>query len=421
MANILLDYFFKITAINPTPAASTAFLRQVCVVASPVGGYGGVIGVPVLCTTNAQIALVTANTEAQQLLAGGLSRVYIMPVNDLDLADFLESAANQFFTLLISSDFDKDDINDTQATLTLNGDLTFTAVNSGSSGNDITITLANTATAGAETCVVTGTDIVVGIQTATSTATQIKAKFDATPAAVALATCTIVDGQGAEAQASATETPLADGDGLFLGTFDGVTGVVSNDTDFLADQAAIENRCAFYESGSTNGKNMMYAFGKLLANTLDWKNQQYITMPFSDDVSLIGTSETLFDDKISFVINDDEFNNRLALMCAGGKAITAPYILRNLEIDMQSKALQYVTANQPAYTRTQASLIENELQKVIDGDGQENGNPGYVGKGWITSGSVDIRLEQDNFVASGYIDVPTPKALWRIAGQLTQS
>ena len=166
---------------------------------------------------------------------------------------------------------------------------------------------------------------------------------------------------------------------------------------------------------------MCFAFGKLLSNPTDWKNQQYIAMPYDDAVATLGAAETLFDDKISFVISDDEFSTRLALLACGGKAIVAPYILRNLEIDLQSKGLQYVSANQPAYTLTQASLLEDELQKVIDGDGLENGNPGYVGKGWITEGTVRITLEQDNFVASGRINVPTPRALWRINGTITQS
>lgn len=440
MAKILLDYFFKITAINPTPAASTAFLRQVCVVVSPKGGYLGDDGVPVLCTTNAQIAAITDNTEAQQLLAAGMSRVYIMPVEDLYLADFLEESGQDFFTLLISSDFDKDDINDTAAA----GTITISSYANLLTTTPDTITVNGvvfTAQSGAAT-LGTGTfrAATSNDATAASLAAQINAHADLEDVVLAtvvnaIVTVTALDsGSGGNAitlayadlgggniGASVSGATLTGGDGLFLGTFNGVTGVVSSDTSFLATQAAIANRCAFYEAGTTNGKNMMYAFGALLSNTLDWKNQQFITMPYADDADVLGDAEALFDDKISFVISDDEFGNRLALFCAGGKAITAPYIIRNLEIDLQSKGLQYVSANQPAYTLTQAALLEDELQKVIDGDGLENGNPGYVGKGWITEGTVRVTLEEDNFVAAGRIAVPTPRALWRIAGQLTQS
>jgi len=443
----LLDYFFKITALNPTPAASTAYLKQACVVVSPKGGYMGAMGTPVLCTTNAQIAAVTDNVEAQQLLSAGLSRVYIMPVDDLYLADFLaaEPALNKFFTLLISSDFDAADVAPTAAT----GTVTISSYANLIEGSDFDtikvggvtfVAQAGAATLGTATFrAATDNDT-----TAESLKTQINAHEDLEDLVIATRSGAVVtitaldtgsggneialeysdeDGGSPTVGASVSGANLTGGDGLFLGDFDGVVGVTEDETqlEFLAAQAAIENRCAFFGSSTNKGKNMMYAFGKLLSNPSDWLNQQFVTMPFDDAVDVLGDAEGFFDDKISFSISDEEFGNKLSLFCCGGKAIVAPYILRNLEIDLQSKGLQYVSANQPGYTRTQAALLEDELQKVIDGDGLENGNPGYVGRGWITEGSVAISLTEDNFVASGSIDVPTPRALWRVNGTLTQS
>lgn len=444
MAKILLDYFFKILTINPTPAASTAYLKNACVVVSPKGGYSGDLGTPVLCTTYAQIAAITDNIEARELLDAGLSRVYIMPVSNLDLADFLaaEPALNKFFTLLISSDFDDSDISVTQA----DGTITVTSYANLVSDTDDSVTIEGvtlTAQAGAVTPggntfqAATSNDA-----TAASLAAQINAHADLEDLVIAtvvgaVVTVTAIDSgwSGNDIDVSYTDNDtnvgitlaglsggkLSGGAGLFAGSFDGVIGLSSINTSFLSDQAAIENRAAFFTSVSNGAKNLCFAFGKLLSNPTDWKNQQYVAMPYDDGVALLGSAETLFDEKISFVISDDEFSTRLALLACGGKAIVAPYILRNLEIDLQSKGLQYVSANQPAYTLTQASLLEDELQKVIDGDGLENGNPGYVGKGWITEGTVRITLEQDNFVASGRINVPTPRALWRINGTITQS
>ncbi len=445
MAKILLDYFFKITTINPTPAASTAFLKQACVVVSPKGGYAGEDGVPVLCTTNAEIAAVTDNTEAQQLLNAGLSRVYVMPVSDLYLAEFLaaEEAINKFFTLLISSDFSDAEVTQTAAT----GVITISSYANLVSGTDDVITIegvAFTAQAGAATPGdATFQAATSNEATAASLATQINAhavigdlvSATAEGAVVTLTATVDQNWLGNDIDLSYTDNDtnvgavlsglsggkLSGGTGLYVGVFEGVVGLSSADTAFCATQAAIENRACFFTNVTNKAKNCFYAFGKLLSNPSDWKNQQYITVPFDDGVAVLGNSEALFDDKVSFVISDDEFSTRLALFAAGGKAIVAPYILRNLEIDLQSKGLQYVSANQPAYTLTQAALIEDELQKVIDGDGLENGNPGYVGKGWITSGTVRITLAQDNFVASGAINIPTPRALWRINGTITQS
>lgn len=443
MAKILLDYFFKIITINPTPAASTAFLKQACVVVSPKGGYGGALGVPVMCTTNAQIAAVTDNLEAQQLLNAGLSRVYIMPVDDLYLADFLEAAANQFFTLLISSDFPDADVEVTAAT----GIITVSDYADLISGTDDGLTVGGVLFTAQTGAAVLGEATFQATTSNAITATSIAAQINAHPtakllvhavavgAAVTLTSLKDNPWEGNDTTLTYTDNDtnvgiilsglsggkLMGGSGLFVGVFKGVIGVSSTDTDFAAAQAAMANRSAFFTNVTNKAKNMMFAFGKLLSNPTDWKNQQYVDMPFDDGVNILGNAEALFDEKISFVIMDEEFSTKLSLFAAGGKAIVAPYILRNLEIDLQSKGLQYVSTNQPAYSLTQAALLEDELQKVIDGDGLENGNPGYVGRGWLTSGTVSITLEQDNFVASGRISVPTPRSLWRINGVITQS
>jgi len=157
---------------------------------------------------------------------------------------------------------------------------------------------------------------------------------------------------------------------------------------------------------------MYYGFGKLLSNQLNWRNQQYITMPYGDNVDTLGEANNLFDDKISFVMKDDQYGFRLGLFAAGGKAITAPYIIKNLQIDMQSAALTYISGNQPAYSVKEAALLESYLSKVIDS---------YIERKWITAGQIEIKLEQDNFVASGYINVSEPNALWRVFAEMQQT
>lgn len=310
--NILLDYFFPITAITPTPAASTAFLKQACIVVLPrASGGSPVEDIPQLCTSSAAIALQTDNADAPQLLAGGLARVFTLAVDDLsELDTILESYGDQFFTLIISSDF-----------------------------NDAAVTAMD------------------------------------------------------------------------LGAWEGVVGRASTDDAFLATQAAITNRAAFHTTTGNKGKNMCFAFGKLLSAAA-WRNQQYITMPFVDDVDTLGEAVSLFDDKISFVIDDSEFGTRLGLFAAGGKAIVEPYIKKNLMIDLQSEGLSYVSGNQPPYTKTYGALLEDELQKVIDG---------YIERAEIEAGTVEIKLEDDNFVANSYINIAEPKAMWRVEGEIRQT
>jgi hypothetical protein len=202
------------------------------------------------------------------------------------------------------------------------------------------------------------------------------------------------------------------GDGLDVGQFKGVVGMSSTDDDFLADQAAVANHAAFHTTSGNKAKNMAFAFGKLLSNRLDWLNQQYITMPYADDVDTLGEALSLFDDKINFVITDDEEGKRLGLFAVGGKAIVAPYIKRNLEIDFQSRALSYISGNQPAYSKKQAALLEDELTKVIQL---------YIDRGWLEAGTIEIKLENDNFVASGFINIAEPNAMWRVEAEMRQT
>jgi septum formation topological specificity factor MinE len=79
---------------------------------------------------------------------------------------------------------------------------------------------------------------------------------------------------------------------------------------------------------------------------------------------------------------------------------------------MQSAALSYISGNQPAYTKKEAALLEDELQKVIQS---------YIDRDLIEAGVVEVELLQDNFVASAEINVSEPKALWRIFGEMRQT
>lgn len=307
---ILLDYFFPITAIEPTPAASTGFLKQVAAVVKKKSG--GTAPAYHAITSSSQIATYTDNVDVAQLFAAGMNKVHLFVMDDLDLADMMETYKGEFYTLLISSDFNK-----------------------------------------------------------------------------------------------------AEKDAADYGEFDGVVGWASATEADAAEFAAEANHVGFLGHATNKSKSMFYAFGKLLSNALGWKNQQYITMPFDDGVDNLGDAETMFDDKVSFVMSDDEFGKRLALFAVGGKAIVAPYIKKNLMIDLQSTALTYVSGNQPAYTKVQAALLEDELMKKIQ--------TAYIDTKLIESATVEVTLVQDNFVANGNINIAEPKALWRIFGEMQQT
>ncbi len=413
---ILLDYVFPITVITPTAAASTGFLKRVCLVCNPKSGQEGNVGTMFTCNSMTEVAARTDNTNAQQLFNAGLTQVFILLATDLNLAAAMETYKGEFFTLLISDDFEDADVTPAAASL-VKGDLTFTAISESSDGNDISIEFLDTGSAGAEVVTVTGTGtdkkISVSMEAGVSTATQLKAALDASEDAADLITTTIASGQGAVGQAAFVEDNLEAGAALETGTFDGVIGVSSDDADFCADQVALTNRCAFFTKSANGAKNMCFAFGSLLANPSNWLNQQFISMPVNDDVDTLGEANALFDDKVSFVINDDEFGNRLTLFSVQGKAIVAPYILKNLRIDLQSRALQWMSANMPQFTLKEASLLETRLQEDVVNS--------YIDQKWIESGTVTITLVQQNFVANGDIEVPQPKAMWRVFSEMRET
>ncbi len=420
--NILLDYMFPITSIEPTPAASTAFLKQACVVAKPKDG-GVTTGVITVCTTQAEVddlVGAVASAEVAKLFSGGMSKVSILPMDDLNLADALEGHESDFFTILVSSDFSDEEIGSSEGETVAEvksflkiQDILYTSKLVGVAGNDITINYNSGGTAGSEGVSVATHAITVTMEDGVSTAAQIATAIGNYAPANALVGTAVDSGDESDKQAvfgSAVTLgggvdPVS-GYGLDVGAFNGVVGVSSTDDDFLADQAGVANRSAWHTTSSNKAKNMFYAFGKMLSNALAWRNQQYISMPLADDV---GEADGYFDDKINFVISDDQYANRLGLFVAGGKAIVSPYIKRNLQIDLQSAALQYISGNQPGYTKTQAALLEDELQKVM----QE-----YIDDQSIEDGTVEVSLVEDNFVANGEINIAEPGALWRIQAEM---
>lgn len=307
MRDVLLEYVMRIDALTPLPAASTAYLRKVLCVVKPSSGVE--TGTITECLTKESVQALT-QSNCWKLLDAGMNSIYVLPADDLNLADILHETKFKFFTVLIDGAFDAEALDD-----------------------------------------------------------------------------------------------------LDQGTFEGVIGWTNNDRDECKAFAQAKNNVAIYDTPENGSQNMYWAFGKLLGS-VNWKNQQYIEMPLSSGIDTINEANLLFEDKISFVLTSEEYGNRLALFASNRKAIVAPYIFEEIQINLQSKALQYINLNQPAYTEKQASLLEDTLQGMLDEK--------YVNREIIESASVKVTLENENFVATSQIKVAEPKALWRINATLQQ-
>lgn len=195
--------------------------------------------------------------------------------------------------------------------------------------------------------------------------------------------------------------------------FEGVVGWAT--TNAVLGQefqtVATANNTAFIEPAGTTGANMYYAFGMLLSG-LTWRNQQYIGMPAQGATDNLGTAESYFEQRLSFVLNSPEFGNRLAFFVNRGRAIVAPYIYEEFTLDLQSWALTYINANMPDYTDVEAAKLQSHLIKKA--------NTKYVDSGMVQSVEISIAADQNNFVMSGNIGIAEPKATWRIKAQIQQ-
>lgn len=430
--DLLLDYAFPIQAIEALAEPSTAYLNRVCVVAKPKSGQEANVGTIYQCLSMIDVAVRTNNTNAQQLFNAGLTQVYILLANDLDLATFL-ATENRFFTLLPSDDFNKDDITANQAqgvftvsdythftqsgidTITING-VVLTAQTGAVVAGDATFQAATSNNATASSIVAqinahaTLKNIVIA--TAVDNVITVKAKEAGSAGNLITAVYTNNGGTAGGAWTGLVSGKLSGGDGLFLGTWNGVVGVSSDDVAFLEAQAVITKRTAFFGNATNGAKSMFFAFGKLLSSAT-WKNQQYVGMPVNDGIDTIAEAMNLYNSRISFVLNSTQYGNRLAFFANNRKAIVAPYLKELFEIMMQGWGVGYIALNQPSYTILQASLLEDYLAGEADKT--------FVQTNLIESVSVQISLVENNFEASGILEIAEPKALWRLNSVLTET
>lgn len=411
MSDVLLQYAFPVSAVTPTPAADISMLKKVLLIVKPKNEVPATIAT---VTSSSGLSALTTNIDGVQLLAGGLTSIYVLPTADLDIATQINAALGNFYTLIISSDFADEEIGDGTTSGAFAAkkiqDITYTAKTKGVAGNSITIAYADTATAGAETVAVTDSAIVVGIESGVSTAAQVLAAIEGDEDADALVGGVVDSGDETDPQVAVTTQALTGGidiDGADFGLFDGVVAHASDDATWLATFASGSKNIGFFTKTANGGKNLCFAFGKLLS-AATWKNQQYVEMPVSDDVNTVGQADNLFDDNISFVLTSPEYGNRLAFF-GNNRAIVAPYVLKEIEILTQSAAVTYISANQPNYSVKEAVLLEGALNKVI---------VPYIADDTIESGKTTITLVETNFVANGEIELAEPKALWRVVASL---
>lgn len=196
----------------------------------------------------------------------------------------------------------------------------------------------------------------------------------------------------------------------------GFAGVAGWSTETEADAKTYQaistaNNTAFLDATANAGLNMYHAFGTLLS-AAQWRNQQYIAMPATGITANLGKAVSYFEERLSFVLQSEEYGNRLAFFVNRGRAIVAPYIYEEFTLDLKSWALQYISVNMPDYNDVEAAKLQSFLIKKA--------NAKYISTGLVTAIKIAIKADQDNFIMSGDIAIAEPKATWRITAQVQQ-
>ena len=128
-----------------------------------------------------------------------------------------------------------------------------------------------------------------------------------------------------------------------------------------------KNTTYFLDKGY-NTEGSFFAFGSFLSGTY-WRDMQYLeAAKGSDDwtaAETLGEANTLFDDGVSFWIKDDEYGTRLGFFGCGSNAIAYPYIKEEINREIQSGGLKYLTVNQALKTSTERVRLEDYLNSII--------------------------------------------------------
>lgn len=194
-------------------------------------------------------------------------------------------------------------------------------------------------------------------------------------------------------------------------------GVISAEFETQADAKTFAaSHCAGLSTQETKGEGVCYALGSLLSAN-GWSDQQYIKYGGSssiETVSSIGAAESLFDDRITFWINDEKEGVHLSFFGNGGEAITQRYIAEDLKISLQSQALSYISRNQPMNTLLMRVAVQNELNAVI-GD--------YEDLQYLDpekDNTITVTKSLDKFFVNAALTVNYSEPVWRMAVTATK-
>jgi hypothetical protein len=413
MSNLVLDYAVKFSQVDSLPAPSLGFLHAAGIVVPYIGGAtdaqivnaAGTVGNPATIFVEGNFAAGSQITTNYTQDSGG-GAASVLPIAQAMTADQMATAIGES---IVSPPQSAD------ATYTvLNGLLTITPALPSTEFNISSLDISGVIVQPYQIIEVTEKE---DLPTYTNEFAEIGGLFDGGSNSVFLVMVnTLADLPAATLDQESTFYTLLCSTAFngvdFLAnsiSWGGVRGFSDTDQLILASEAITQTVCAFMHTGAINDAYQMnFAFGSFLS-TAAWRNQQYIgiAQPIGSVVSL-GLAESLFNDRVSFFLDDTESGTRLGFFVAGGKSITTPYISKEIELMMQFNMTNFITINQPYNVKLERMELEKIGAAMISD---------YIDQGYLDPDGVNELIVTDSaetFVVAGSLTTSPAIALWRV-------
>lgn len=160
-------------------------------------------------------------------------------------------------------------------------------------------------------------------------------------------------------------------------------------------------------------RNLAYELGRFLNKSV-WSDDQAAQLPFSGTAETSNAADAAFLSGVSFGFKDAFYGNVLAFFSIGHVAATAPYIIEEVKLRLQSRWLQYVSLNNPRNSLSAAKNAESDLQSnVLDQ---------YLASGLLQTANIDVALTATGeFSRNAEIEINRPSAWWKMSGTIKVS
>lgn len=452
MSKLLLDYAFKFTEVEGTPAASLTYIHNVGVIVKSsiqaVVDSGSIsLDVSELSTSDEVGTTITATAAVETSQDGHIHYEWLLAGDSDGLSLVWDNTTDgSIATIQTVEGFDQVQSGVCTVTCTANGteldsaDITITRVEEvqlQSSKAKTTKTkavttkkqVAKVSTLAAEPVTPTMVTIYSYDDAIKYTEnTEIKALFDAGLNALTLLLVddlsqlsgfkenemgsffTLLGSSDFETQDFIDNKPLING-------FGGDYGFATSDSE-LAKTIATQDRTAIFYDTVGSYVGCYEAFGQLV-NATYWSNQQY-TRAINDTligaVDQLGMANELFAAGVSFWMYDETMGTYLSSFFAGLNPIANDYVLEEIETVQQSDGLNWISVNKPKNTTGDRMRLNNVLNNVLK---EYSGAPYYYLNPDFDN-KVTVYPSNERYHVNGEMDICIPDPIWKVDIEVTE-